>query len=57
MAEDVDSHLEERLRKAEEAEYEVNRLESLAAEAPKLRLELARTQRRQEREGNKKTLA
>ena len=55
MAEDVDSHLEERLRKAEEAEYEVNRLESLAAEAPKLRLELARTQRRQEREGNKKT--
>ena len=55
MAEDVDSHLEQRLRKAEEAEYEVNRLESLAAEAPKLRLELARTQRRQEREGNKKT--
>ena len=41
MAEDVDSHLEQRLRKAEEAEYEVNRLESLAAEAPKLRLELA----------------
>ena len=41
------------MRKAEEAESEVNRLGSLAAEAPRLRLELARTQRRQERDGNK----
>ena len=54
MVEGVDSHLEDRLRKAEEAESEVSRLESIAAEAPTLRLELARTQRRQEREENKK---
>ena len=54
MVEGVDSHLEDRLRKAEEAEREVSRLESIAAEAPTLRLELARTQRRQEREENKK---
>ena len=54
MVEGVDSHLEGRLRKAEEAESEVSRLESIAAEAPGLRLELARTQRRQEREENKK---
>ena len=54
MVEGVDSHLEGRLRKAEEAESEVSRLESIAAEAPRLRLELARTQRRQEREENKK---
>ena len=53
MVERIDSHLEEQLRKAEEAESEVNRLGSLAAEAPRLRLELARTQRRQERDGNK----
>lgn len=53
MVESIDSHLEEQLRKAEEAESEVNRLGSLAAEAPRLRLELARTQRRQERDGNK----
>ena len=54
MVEGVDSHLEDRLRKAEDAESEVSRLECIAAEAPKLRLELARTQRRQEREENKK---
>jgi len=53
MVESVTSHLVDRLRRAEEAESEVNRLESLAAEAPGLRLELARTQRRQEREENK----
>ena len=53
MVESVTSNLVDRLRRAEEAESEVNRLESLAAEAPGLRLELARTQRRQEREENK----
>ena len=56
MVESVTSHLVDRLRRAEEAESEVNRLESLAAEAPGLRLELARTQRRQEREENKPLL-
>jgi hypothetical protein len=51
----LDSHIEEQLRRAEEAESEVNRLGSLAADAPRLRIELARSQRRQEREGNSQT--
>ncbi len=55
MLKGLDSHIEEQLRRAEEAESEVNRLGSLAAEAPRLRIELARTQRRQERDGNSKT--
>ncbi len=55
MLKGLDSHVEEQLRRAEEAESEVNRLGSLAAEAPRLRIELARTQRRQERDGNSQT--
>ena len=45
MLKGVDSHIEDQLRRAEEAESEVNRLGSLAAEAPRLRIELARSQR------------
>ena len=55
MLKGLDSHIEDQLRRAEEAETEVNRLGSLAAEAPRLRVELARSQRRQEREGNSQT--
>ena len=55
MLKGLDSHIEEQLRRAEEAESEVNRLGSLAAEAPRLRVELARSQRRQERNGNSQT--
>ncbi len=55
MLKGLDSHIEEQLRRAEEAESEVNRLGSLAADAPRLRIELARSQRRQEREGNSQT--
>ena len=43
----INNDLQERLRKAEEAEYAVQRLGTLAAEAPHLRHELARTQRQQ----------
>ncbi len=43
----ISNDLQERLRKAEEAENAVERLGSLAAEAPALRLELARAQRQQ----------
>jgi len=55
MLKGLDSHIEEQLRRAEEAESEVNRLGSLAAEAPRLRIELARSQRRLERNGNSQT--
>ena len=55
MLRGMDSHIEEQLRRAEDAESEVNRLGSLAAEAPRLRVELARSQRRQERAGNSQT--
>jgi len=55
MLKGLDSHIEEQLRRAEDAESEVNRLGSLAAEAPRLRIELARSQRRQERNGNSQT--
>ena len=55
MLNGLDTHIEEQLRRAEEAENEVNRLGSLAAEAPRLRVELARSQRRLEREGNSQT--
>ena len=55
MLKGMDSHIEEQLRRAEDAESEVNRLGSLAAEAPRLRIELARSQRRQERNGNSQT--
>ena len=43
----INNDLQERLRKAEEAENAVNRLGNLAAEAPVLRQELARAQREQ----------
>ena len=43
----INTDLQERLRKAEEAENAVTRLGSLAAEAPTLRHELARAQRQQ----------
>ncbi len=43
----INNDLQERLRKAEEAEHAVTRLGSLAAEAPVLRQELARAQRQQ----------
>ena len=43
----INNDLQERLRKAEEAENAVTKLGSLAAEAPILRQELARAQRQQ----------
>jgi hypothetical protein len=43
----INNDLQERLRKAEEAENAVSRLGNLAAEAPVLRQELARAQRQQ----------
>ena len=43
----INNDLQERLRKAEEAENAVNRLGNLASEAPLLRQELARAQRQQ----------
>ena len=43
----INNDLQERLRKAEEAENAVQRLGNLAAEAPALRHELARAQRQQ----------
>lgn len=43
-----------KLKQAEEAENEVHRLESLAAEAPSLRVELARSQRQENRDLNRK---
>ena len=43
----INNDLQERLRKAEEAENAVTRLGNLAAEAPVLRQELARAQREQ----------
>jgi hypothetical protein len=49
------SSLEEKLRRAEEAENEVNRLGSLASEAPRLRAEVARAQRQEKRELNRKS--
>ncbi len=45
--------LEEQLRRAEEAAQEVNRLESLASQAPQLREKIAKIQRQEERERNR----
>lgn len=50
-----DSSLQDKLRRAEEAESEVQRLGDLAAEAPHLRTELAKAQRKEERDRNRKT--
>ena len=43
-------HLQEKLRQAEDAENEVQRLESLASEAPNLRAQVAKAQREELRE-------
>ena len=50
MLSGFDSSLDSRLREAEEAEKELVRLQPVAEEAPKLRLEKAKVQKRQERE-------
>ena len=50
MLNGFDSSLEQRLKQAEEAENELQRLQPLAAEAPKLRIEKAQLQKIQERE-------
>ena len=53
MLSGFDSSLDERLKQAEEAENELLKLQPLAAEAPKLRIEKAKLQKMQERERNK----
>ena len=53
MLSGFDSSLDSRLREAEEAEEELLRLQPVAEEAPKLRLEKAKVQKRQEREQTK----
>ena len=50
MLSGFDSSLDSRLREAEEAEKELVLLQPVAEEAPKLRLEKAKVQKRQERE-------
>ena len=50
MLSGFDSSLDARLREAEEAEKELLRLTPVAEEAPKLRLEKAKVQKRQQRE-------
>ncbi len=50
MLSGFDSSLDSRLREAEEAEKELMRLQPVAEEAPKLRLEKAKVQKQQERE-------
>ena len=53
MLSGFDSSLDSRLREAEEAEKELLRLTPVAEEAPKLRLEKAKVQKRQERDQTK----
>ena len=53
MLSGFDSSLDSRLREAEEAEKELMRLQPVAEEAPKLRLEKAKVQKQQEREQSK----
>ena len=48
------SGLEEKLRQAEDAADEVSRLAALASQAPLLRAEVARVQRQEERDANRK---
>ena len=55
MLSGFDSSLEERLKQAEQAENELTRLQPVAAEAPKLRLEKAKVQKRQEQERAKES--
>ncbi len=54
MVNQVNSSLEDQLRRAEEAENEVERLESLASQAPLLRAEMAKSQRQEERDTNRR---
>lgn len=53
MVNGFDENFDERLKQAETAEKEVQRLQSLAAEAPHLRLQKAKAQREEERERTK----
>ncbi len=46
---EIDDNFQDRLRQAESAEKEVQRLEPLAAEAPQLRLQKAKAQKEEER--------
>ena len=55
MLSGFDASLDERLRQAEKAENELLKLQPVAAEAPKLRLEKAKVQKLQERERAKET--
>lgn len=54
MANTYTSGLEEKLRQAEDAADEVSRLTSLASQAPQLRAEVAKVQRQEERDANRK---
>ena len=53
MVNGFDSSLDDRLKKAEEAEIELQRLQPMAAEAPKLRETRARLQKRQAQQRSK----
>lgn len=55
MLHGYDSSLDERLKKAEEAETELQRLQPMAAEAPKLRETRARLQKRQAQQRSKES--
>lgn len=55
MLSGFESSLDTRLKEAEAAETELTRLQPLAEEAPRLRLEKAKEQKRQERERAKQT--
>ena len=49
----INDDFQERLRQAESAEIEVQRLQSLASEAPQLRLQMAKAQKENERRRSK----
>jgi hypothetical protein len=55
MVNGFDSSLDDRLKKAEEAEIELQRLQPMAAEAPKLRETRARLQKRQAQQRSKES--
>ncbi|MDA1127727.1 MAG: hypothetical protein O2913_03380 [Chloroflexi bacterium] len=55
MANEFDEISQERLKQAESAEREVQRLQSLAAEAPQLRLQKVKAQRAAERQRTKQS--
>ena len=50
---DINDDFQERLRQAESAEIEVQRLQPLAAEAPQLRLQKAKAHKEEERRRSK----